>query len=142
MTCVEFCFLMHLTTEAVRVGPYQRKYQRFYCNMSKTPIPNAPILRKFLLTGRNIVITGGCRGLGLLFAQTLASVGANIAVIDLNEQPSEAFTALSSFGGKYKYYKANVVDYGGLKKTFDQIYADFESIDGWYLSTLQLNPTY
>jgi NAD(P)-dependent dehydrogenase (short-subunit alcohol dehydrogenase family) len=106
--------------------------------MSQTQIPNAPVLRKFLLNERNIVITGGCRGLGLLFAETLASVGANIAVIDLNEQPSKDFTALSSFGGKYKYYKANVVDYEGLKKTFDQIYADFGSIDGWYFSTLRL----
>jgi NAD(P)-dependent dehydrogenase (short-subunit alcohol dehydrogenase family) len=107
--------------------------------MSQTQIPDAPVLRKFLLTGRNIVITGGCRGLGLLFAQTLASVGANIAVIDINEQPSEAFTALSSLNGKYKYYKANVVDYEALKTTFDKIYTDFGSIDGWYFSTFQLN---
>jgi NAD(P)-dependent dehydrogenase (short-subunit alcohol dehydrogenase family) len=107
--------------------------------MSQIQIPDVPVLRKFLLNQRNIVITGGCGGLGLLFAQTLASVGANIAVIDLNEQPSEAFSALSTFGGKYKYYRANVVDYEGLKNTFDQIHADFGSIDGWYISTLRLN---
>jgi NAD(P)-dependent dehydrogenase (short-subunit alcohol dehydrogenase family) len=99
--------------------------------MSQSQIPDSPALRKFLLNGKNVVITGGSRGLGFLFAHTLAQVGANIAVIDINDEPPEAFRGLSSFGGKYQYYKANVVDYDLLKATFDQIYKDFGSIDGW-----------
>ncbi|KIW88707.1 uncharacterized protein Z519_10753 [Cladophialophora bantiana CBS 173.52] len=73
--------------------------------------PEASILNKFLLKGKNIVITGGSRGLGFNFAYTLAQVGANIAVIDLNEHPSEDMAKLEPFGGKYKYYRADVVDY-------------------------------
>jgi sorbose reductase len=122
---------MHIKSLAILVGPPPEINPNSATVMSQTQIPDAPVLRKFLLKGRTIVITGGSRGLGLLFAQTLASVEANIAVIDLNEQPSEAFTTLSSFGGTYKYYRANVVDYEGLKQTFDQIYADFGRIDGW-----------
>tara|TARA_R110002003_G_scaffold32_14_gene2047 strand:- start:6643 stop:6972 length:330 start_codon:yes stop_codon:yes gene_type:complete len=94
------------------------------------------VLASFNVKGRNIVITGGCRGLGLSFAQSLAQCGANIAAIDLNDQASEEFSRIS-FGGKYKYYQANVADYGVLKETVDRIHEDFGSIDGWYDVTKQ-----
>ncbi|OQV03152.1 hypothetical protein CLAIMM_08237 [Cladophialophora immunda] len=99
--------------------------------MAQTQIPEDSILNKFLLKGKNIVITGGSRGLGFNFAYTLAQVGANIAVIDLNEGPSENMAKLVPFGGKYEYYRANVVDYQLLKDTVDRIHKDFGSIDGW-----------
>jgi NAD(P)-dependent dehydrogenase (short-subunit alcohol dehydrogenase family) len=91
------------------------------------------VLDKFRLGGKNIVITGGSRGLGLEFARALTSVGANIAAIDLGDGPSEEFSALASLykESKFRYYKSNVVDYGHLKQTVDQIHQDFGSIDGW-----------
>ncbi|KAB5531467.1 hypothetical protein GE09DRAFT_1207029 [Coniochaeta sp. 2T2.1] len=90
------------------------------------------VLDKFRLVGKNIVITGGSRGLGLEFARALASVGANIATIDLGDEPSEELVSLSSMykEGKFKYYKSNVVDYNYMKETIDKIYGDFGSIDG------------
>ncbi|EXJ70192.1 uncharacterized protein A1O5_06260 [Cladophialophora psammophila CBS 110553] len=100
--------------------------------------PEASILNKFLLKGKNIVITGGSRGLGFNFAYTLAQVGANIAVIDLSEHPSEDMAKLEPFGGKYRYYQADVVDYQLLKNTVDRIHADFGSIDGWQGPPLSL----
>jgi sorbose reductase len=99
--------------------------------MSSYQVPDDSILQKFSAKGKTIVITGGSRGLGLNFALTLAQVGANIAVIDVNEEPSDGFSKLSLYGGKYKYYQANVVEYQLLKHTIDQIYIDFGSIDGW-----------
>ncbi|KIY01419.1 uncharacterized protein Z520_02971 [Fonsecaea multimorphosa CBS 102226] len=100
--------------------------------MSPTQIPSDSILNKFLsLKGKNIVITGGSRGLGFIFAYALAQVGANIAVIDIGEKPnSENMAKLSAYGGKYEYYQANVVDYQRLKETIDRIHGDFGSIDG------------
>ena len=49
---------------------------------------NGKLLEKFLVKQRTIVITGGGRGLGLTFANGLAQAGANIAVVDIAEQPS------------------------------------------------------
>jgi len=89
------------------------------------------VLDKFNVNGKTIVITGGNRGLGLNFGNALAQVGANIAAIDLNDEPSAEFQQLSSYGGTCRYYKANVVDYEQLKQTIDRIYRDFGSIDGW-----------
>ena len=104
--------------------------------MASDGIAANQILKKFDVRGKNIVITGGCRGLGFTFAYTLAQCGANIAAIDLNEQASADLANLS-FGGKYKYYRVNVTDYEALKKTVDHVYKDFGSIDGWYGSCVQ-----
>ena len=101
--------------------------------MAQIAATDNPVLNKFNVKGKNIVITGGCRGLGFNFAHSLAQCGANIAAIDLNEEASEDFGKLA-FGGKYKYYRSNVVDFEGLKKTIDHIHEDFGSIDGWYAS--------
>ncbi len=90
------------------------------------------ILSRFLVKDKTVVITGGARGLGLNFGIGLAQAGANIAAIDISDEPSEGFSALAQYGGKYQYYKADVRDYQGLKATIDRIADDFGSIDGWY----------
>ncbi|KAK5272374.1 hypothetical protein LTR99_001765 [Exophiala xenobiotica] len=88
------------------------------------------ILSRFLVKDKTVVITGGARGLGLNFGIGLAQAGANIAAIDISNEPSEGFSALAQYGGKYQYYKADVRDYQGLKATIDRIADDFGSIDG------------
>lgn len=89
------------------------------------------ILSRFLVKGKTVVITGGARGLGLNFGMGLAQAGANIAVIDINEEASEGFKTLLQTGGNHKYYQADVRDYDGLKATIDRIAKNFGSIDGW-----------
>ncbi|OAL40090.1 hypothetical protein AYO20_00508 [Fonsecaea nubica] len=102
--------------------------------MPPTEIPESsiPLLSKFLLKGKNIVVTGGSRGLGFNFAHALAQVGANIAVVDINDGPwvSENLAKLTPLGGRYQYYQADVVDYQGLRETVDRIQRDFGSVDG------------
>lgn len=95
----------------------------------------ASVLDKFRLTGKTIVITGGSRGLGLEFGRALASVGANIAAIDLGNEASKEFSELSSLykDGKFRYYESDVTDYNALKQTIDQVHKEFGSIDGWYV---------
>jgi NAD(P)-dependent dehydrogenase (short-subunit alcohol dehydrogenase family) len=98
--------------------------------MAEASSSTKSVLNRFNIVGKNIVITGGNRGLGLSFAQSLAEVGANIAAIDLGDGPSEAFAHLAATG-KHRYYQANTSDYDGLMKTIDQVHRDFGSIDGW-----------
>jgi NAD(P)-dependent dehydrogenase (short-subunit alcohol dehydrogenase family) len=74
--------------------------------MSASISANKPhILEQFSLKGKVVVITGGGRGLGLSFAGALAQVGADIACIDIHEQPHVDFASLASYGGKARYYK-------------------------------------
>ncbi|KAJ9606382.1 hypothetical protein H2200_009343 [Cladophialophora chaetospira] len=97
--------------------------------MAALPIYENRFLDKFSLKGRTVVITGGGRGLGLTFANGLAQAGANIAVIDIAAQPSEAFSSLT-YGGQYLYYQADVTNYEGLGKVITQISKDFGGIYG------------
>lgn len=117
--------------------------------MSRVGMSASRVLDKFLIKGKNIVITGGARGLGLNFANGLAQVGANIAAIDIHKKPQEDFDCLQSYGGRCRYYRfgntsrpgldrklmsrnsADVRDYGGLKATIKEIVEEFGTIDGW-----------
>ena len=73
--------------------------------MSHVSLQSGNVLDKFKLNGKTIVVTGAGRGLGLSFANGLAQVGANIAGVDLLDDPNEDFQKLTTYGGKAKYYR-------------------------------------
>lgn len=53
------------------------------------------------LSGRNIFITGAARGLGKSMAQKLASCGANVAIVDLDQSACAAVaTSIITAGGQ------------------------------------------
>ncbi|KAH8802564.1 short-chain dehydrogenase/reductase SDR [Xylogone sp. PMI_703] len=82
------------------------------------------------LTGKNIVVTGGGRGIGLALAYAVAQVGGNVAVVDALDKPHEDFAGLKSLGVKSEIYKADVAKYDQINSTFDKIAKDFGRIDG------------
>ena len=86
------------------------------------------------LQDKTIVITGGGQGLGLTMAISFAQSGANIALIDLNEeQLKESVQQVKSAGTKgikVAYYLANVSKESEVEEIFQQINANFNGIDG------------
>jgi 3-oxoacyl-[acyl-carrier protein] reductase len=86
------------------------------------------------LQNKTIVITGGGQGLGLTMAINFAQSGANIALIDLNEQQlQESVKQVLAEGNentKVKYYLANVSKEAEIEQIFQQINEDFDGIDG------------
>lgn len=82
------------------------------------------------LKDKTIVITGGAQGLGLEMARMCAAAGANLALIDMNNEQLAA--AASELSGKTKVqtYVANVADETQVEATFAQIDSDFAGIDG------------
>ena len=83
------------------------------------------------LQDKTIVITGGGQGLGRTMAISLAKSGANIALIDLNEDLLQESAALiEQEGVKVRYYIANVSVESAVETIFSQINADFNGIDG------------
>lgn len=63
------------------------------------------------LSGKVAVVTGAGGVLCSGFAKTLASAGAKVALLDLNEEAAQGFaTEITAEGGVAKAYKCNVLD--------------------------------
>ena len=95
------------------------------------------IMELFSMKERTVVLTGGAGGLGLSLAQGLAQAGANIAILDVRESFNLDFLD-SSYGGQYRYYRADVTNHHSLGKVFDTISDDFGGIHGWYVKSKHL----
>ncbi|KAF4547419.1 Enoyl-(Acyl carrier protein) reductase-like protein 21 [Elsinoe fawcettii] len=84
----------------------------------------------FDLSGQTAVITGAARGLGLAFAEVLATAKCNIAALDILLEPSPALLELpSKHGVELQYYRVDITSEADVSKALEQIEARFPSID-------------
>jgi NAD(P)-dependent dehydrogenase (short-subunit alcohol dehydrogenase family) len=77
------------------------------------------------LQDRVAVITGAGSGIGLASARRLASEGAKVVVVDIDDAAGEA--AAAEVGGKF--VRANVADEGDVRSLFDGVAAEHGRID-------------
>ena len=84
-----------------------------------------------LLKGKNVIITGGSRGIGRGIAEKFAQNGANIAFTcsKLSSSSSELCENLEKLGVKVKAYASDASDYESALKLADDVINDFGSID-------------
>ncbi len=77
-----------------------------------------------------IVVTGGGQGLGRSMAVELATQGAKLALLDLNEEMlKETVELVKQAGSEARYYVANVADEATVESVFTQVVADFGALD-------------
>ncbi|CAK7224171.1 hypothetical protein SBRCBS47491_005458 [Sporothrix bragantina] len=84
---------------------------------------------KFSVKGKTAVLTGAARGLGLEFADVLASAGANIAVLDVGSPGDSLDQLAAKHGVKAKFYKTDVTRRDEVVAAVAAIEADFGSVD-------------
>ena len=84
-----------------------------------------------LLKGKNVIITGGSRGIGRGIAEKFAQNGANIAFTcsKLSDSSIELCENLEKLGVKVKAYASDASDYESALKLADDVINDFGSID-------------
>jgi len=84
-----------------------------------------------LLNGKNVIITGGSRGIGKGIAEKFAENGANIAFtcIKMSDDSKHLEKHLESLGVKAKAYESDAADYDAALKLAENVLNEFGSID-------------
>jgi NAD(P)-dependent dehydrogenase (short-subunit alcohol dehydrogenase family) len=84
-------------------------------------------INKFKLDGKTAVVTGGARGIGYAVAELSASVGADIAIIDILEElgVDAARRLAASTGRKVHFYKADLRDPASAQEAAAKVEAEF-----------------
>ena len=84
----------------------------------------------FRLDGRNAVITGGNRGLGLGIATAMAESGANVAILCRDRaKAAEAIESLRQYGGNYAAFDCDVTDLKSVRAAAAAVKKDFGDVD-------------
>ena len=84
-----------------------------------------------LLKGKNILITGGSRGLGRSLCVTFAREGANVAFNYANDETGalETQSQAGAFGSEIRALKASVLDKEAIREIIAQIEKEWGGLD-------------
>lgn len=85
--------------------------------------------------GKTIIVTGAGMGLGLAAAKVLAGKGANLTLVDYNEEAldkAKAEITSAQPNAKVLTVVANVADEQAVKNYVDKTVTEFGTIDGFY----------
>ncbi len=84
-----------------------------------------------ILSEKNIIITGGSRGIGKGIVEKFAEQGANIAFtcIKMSDESFELVKNIEQFGVKIKAYESDASDFDSAINLAETVLNDFGSID-------------
>ncbi len=84
---------------------------------------------------KTVVVTGGALGIGRAVCELLAERGANVAILDRDENAArEICELIERSGGKAFVHTLDVSDFGEVKTAVDATHAAFGSIDSLVVS--------
>lgn len=80
------------------------------------------------LKNKNVIVTGGSRGIGKSIAEHLASAGAHVA-IQYNQNKNRAQKTLEALGARGSLYQCDFSDGLSVGGFFNKVVKDFKKID-------------
>jgi len=96
--------------------------------IKSSPIPD--MKAAYDVKGKNVVVTGGNRGIGRGIVQAFAESGANVAILCRNiESGKSAAASLEPLGGRYTAIQCDTSDYDSVKAAAAQVFGFFDSVD-------------
>ncbi|MDR2502213.1 MAG: SDR family oxidoreductase, partial [Oscillospiraceae bacterium] len=98
--------------------------------MIKTP-PITAMSDAFSVAGKNVVVTGGNRGIGLGISTAFAECGANVAILCRNSASAEVIAAdfSSKYGGTYASIACDISDSASVIAAAAKVFELFGTVD-------------
>ncbi|KAJ5683438.1 hypothetical protein N7462_006603 [Penicillium macrosclerotiorum] len=87
------------------------------------------VLSKLTLDGKVTVITGGSRGIGLTLAKTAASLGSDVAILDVEEPETTLQQLENEYGSRFFFQRTDVTSKQSLEDAFRSVKSSFNHID-------------
>jgi hypothetical protein len=110
-----------------------REGKRYVCRISETKLGEG-VGENLLKTGKTYMITGGCGGLGLLFARYLAKTYAVKLILigrsPMDEEKEQKIKSLEALGSRVVYIQADVCDREAMKQELKKAVKDLGKIHG------------
>lgn len=79
-------------------------------------------MSKFSLEGKSAIITGGASGIGKAISKTFAQQGAQVHILEFNEESGEqAVEEIKESGGNASFYQCDVSNHSQVKEIIDEI---------------------
>jgi len=84
----------------------------------------------FDVKGKNVVVTGGNRGIGFGISTAFAQSGANVAILCRNEKSGiDAAESLVQYGGRYIAIQCDISDKSSVENAAKLVYDFFDHVD-------------
>ena len=97
--------------------------------MILTP-PITSMAEAFSVKGKNVVVTGGNRGIGLGISTAFAQSGANVIILCRNtEKGMQAADSLEQYGGNHTCIYCDIADRISVDDAAEKIYSIFDHVD-------------
>jgi NAD(P)-dependent dehydrogenase (short-subunit alcohol dehydrogenase family) len=92
--------------------------------------PMENMSKAYDVSGKNVVVTGGNRGIGRGITQAFAESGANVAILCRNlDSGKKAVSEIERLGGRYADCQCDVADIQSVKAAVAEVFKFFDSVD-------------
>jgi len=80
--------------------------------------------------GKNVVVTGGNRGIGRGIVQAFTECGANVVILNKNKEGGQkAVAELEKYGGRYAAFECDTSDHESVKNATKELFGFFDNVD-------------
>ena len=123
---------MFAQTELALDACFDRLYTDYHLKINNGGVKMIKSVSEALsLKGKNTIVTGGAKGIGLGITEAFAQQGANVAIFARDEAAAnDAVRDLKSrFGGQFSFYAADIANMDSCREAVSNYIKDYGTVD-------------